>query len=241
MDDVAVVIPTLNEVESIGAVVSELRRCGVVSILVADGGSTDGTREAATRAGARVIDAGKGYGRACLAGAQAAQATFIVFMDGDGADDPACLPELLDPVRAGTHDFAIGSRWRGRREPGSMSLHQIAAGLIIGGAIRLLYGVGYTDMCAFRVIRRDRLLALDMREMTYGWNLEMQLRVAKARLRILEVPVPCRRRIGGRSNVSGSFRGTLRAGSHILSTFYRHLVDRRPPTAEGARLGPSVD
>ncbi len=227
MQDVAVVIPTLNEAESIGAVVAELRALGVKAIFVADGGSKDATAELATRAGATVLQAGKGYGRACLAGAMASDAPFVVFMDGDGADDPAGLPGLLEPIRSGAYDFAIGSRWRGRREPGSMSIHQIAAGLTIGAAIRLLYGVGYTDMCAFRVIRRDTLVALGMREMTYGWNLEMQLRAARAGLRILEVPVDNRRRIGGQSNVSGSLQGSLRAGRQLLSTFYR-LVREKP-------------
>ncbi len=230
MQDVAVVIPTLNEAESIGQVVAELRALGVVHVFVADGGSTDGTGDLASRAGATVLQAGKGYGRACLAGAMASAAPFVVFMDGDGADDPAALPSLLDPIRAGTYDFAIGSRWRGRREPGSMSIHQIAAGLAIGAAIRLLYGVGYTDMCAFRVIRRDTLVALSLREMTYGWNLEMQLRAARAGLRILEVPVDNRRRIGGQSNVSGSLQGSLNAGRQILSTFYR-LVREKPAVA----------
>ena len=230
MQDVAVVIPTLNEAESIGRVVAELRARGVERIFVADGGSTDGTGELATRAGATVLQAGKGYGRACLAGAMASDAPFVVFMDGDGADDPASLLSLLDPVRSGACDFAIGSRWRGRREPGSMSIHQILAGLTIGAAIRLLYGTGYTDMCAFRAIRRETLTGLGMREMTYGWNLEMQLRAARAGLRILEVPVDNRRRIGGQSNVSGSLQGSLKAGRQILSTFYR-LVRERPAAA----------
>ena len=177
-----------------------------------------------------MLQAGKGYGRACLAGAMASDASFIVFMDGDGADDPAALASLLDPVRSGACDFTIGSRWRGRREPGSMSIHQIAAGLGIGAVIRLLYGVGYTDMCAFRVIRRDTLVALGMREMTYGWNLEMQLRAARTGLRVLEVPVDNRRRIGGQSNVSGNLQGSLKAGRQILSTFYR-LVREKPALA----------
>ena len=230
MQDVSIVIPTLNEAESIGAVVAELRGRGAERIFVADGGSTDGTGELAARAGATVLQAGKGYGRACLAGAMASDASFIVFMDGDGADDPAALASLLDPVRSGACDFTIGSRWRGRREPGSMSIHQIAAGLGIGAVIRLLYGVGYTDMCAFRVIRRDTLVALGMREMTYGWNLEMQLRAARTGLRVLEVPVDNRRRIGGQSNVSGSLQGSLKAGRQILSTFYR-LVREKPALA----------
>ena len=226
MQDVAVVIPTLNESESIGAVIGELRRHGVQTIIVADGPSRDGTREAALPAGALAIAAGKGYGRACLAGATLAEAPILVFMDGDGADEPACIASLVEPLRSGAYDFVIGSRWRGRREPGSMSWHQILAGLGIGVVIRLLYGVRSTDMCAFRAIRRDTLLALGMQEMTYGWNLEMQLRTARARLRVLEAPVSYRRRIGGRSNVSGSFRGSLRAGSQILATLRRVVLDR---------------
>ena len=231
MQDVAVVIPTLNEAESIGAVVEELRSQGIETVIVADGGSTDATADVATNAGARVLNAGKGYGRACLAGAMATDAEFILFMDGDGADDPSAIPRLLGPVRAGAYDFVIGSRWRGRREPGSMSIHQILAGLVIGFAIRVLYGVSYTDMCAFRVIRRQTLLTLGMTEMTYGWNLEMQLRVARAGLRVLEVPVPNRRRIGGESKVSGSFQGSVRAGVKILATFYRLVSQARTPAA----------
>jgi glycosyltransferase involved in cell wall biosynthesis len=226
MIDVAVVIPTLNEAESIGPVVEELRRHGVRQIIVADGGSTDDTQGIATRAGARVIDAGRGYGRACLAGAQAADAALIAFMDGDGADDPAYLDQLVAPVRSGEVDFAIGSRWRGRAEQGSIHLHQTLAGLVIGQAIGALYGTGFTDMCAFRVIRRDVLLGMKMQEMTYGWNLEMQLRVAKARLKILEIPVANRRRIGGRSKVAGSVSGSLKAGVRILQTFWRFTRSR---------------
>jgi glycosyltransferase involved in cell wall biosynthesis len=230
MQDFAVVIPTLNEGESIGAVVTELRQAGVESVFVCDGGSRDATCDIALKAGAAVIDAGKGYGRACFAGATAAREPIIVFMDGDGADDPTFLSTLIDPVRSGACDFAIGSRWKGRREAGSMSLHQIAAGLGIGLAIRLLYGVAYTDMCAFRVVRRDTLMALGMREMTYGWNLEMQLRVARLGLRVLEAPVNNRVRIGGQSNVSGSLEGSLRAGRQILRTFWRVAGERRTKT-----------
>ncbi len=210
MKDVAAVIPTLNEAGCIGTVVRELRSLGVGTVIVADGGSKDQTRAIALEAGARVVDAGKGYGRACLAGALAADAEFVVFMDGDGADDPSALPLLLTPVRSGCFDFALGSRWRGRREKGSMSLHQILAGLGAGLAIRLLFGVAYTDMCAFRVIRRDTLLGLGMSEMTYGWNLEMQLLIAKAGLKVIEIPVNNRRRIAGTSNVAGLSRGASR-------------------------------
>jgi glycosyltransferase involved in cell wall biosynthesis len=228
---VAVVIPTLNEEASIAGVVAALPRDIVGRVFVADGGSTDATAERARAAGADVIAAGRGYGRACLAGAWAAgDADIVVFMDGDGADDPASIAALVAPIRAGAFDFVIASRARGTREPGSIGWHQLLAGRLAGLAMRLLYGVRYTDMCAFRAIRRERLLALDMREMTYGWNIEMQMRAARARLRILEIPVPYRRRSGGASKVAGSLSGTIRAGARIVATFVR--VARQSPAAE---------
>ena len=219
---VAVVIPTFNEAESIAAVVAELPRDIVGQVIVADGGSGDGTQTRACNAGAEVIDVGRGYGRACLAGAQAAQdAEIVVFMDGDGADDPAAIAALVAPLRAGSADFVIASRARGQREAGSMAAHQLLAGIMAGWLTQRLYGVRYTDMCAFRAIRRDTLLALGMREMTYGWNLEMQMRVARAGLRVVELPVAYRRRLAGESKVAGSLRGSLRAGLKIISTFAR--------------------
>jgi glycosyltransferase involved in cell wall biosynthesis len=223
---VAVVIPTFNEAESIGSVVAELPREIVDRIIVVDGGSTDGTQEFARSAGADVMAVGRGYGLACLTGAQAADgADIIVFMDGDGADDPAAIAALVAPIRAGDYDFVIASRARGEREPGSMASHQILAGLAAGRLTKLLYGVHYTDMCAFRAIRRDTLLALRMRELTYGWNLEMQMRVARAGLRVLELPVGYRRRIGGQSKVAGSLRGSIEAGLKIISTFARVAME----------------
>jgi glycosyltransferase involved in cell wall biosynthesis len=225
-DPVAVIIPTFNEAESIAAVVAELPREVVDRVIVADGGSTDGTPERARRAGAEAIAVGRGYGLACLAGARAAEdAAIVVFMDGDGADDPGAIAALIAPIRAGTFDFVIASRARGEREPGSMASHQLLAGFIAGWLTKLLYGVRYSDMCAFRAIRRDTLLALGMRELSYGWNLEMQMRVARAGLRVLEVPVAYRRRIGGRSKVAGTLRGSLRAGLKIISTFARVAVE----------------
>lgn len=219
---VAVIIPTLNEAQSIGPVVTSLPRDVVDCVIVADGGSQDGTAEQARQAGAQVITAGRGYGRACLAGALAAEgAEILVFMDGDGADDPNAVASIVAPIRSRQYDFVIGSRARGEREPGSMSSHQLFAGQLAGWLIRLLYGVRYTDMCAFRAIRRDTLLALGMRELTYGWNLEMQMRVARSGLRVLELPVPYRRRIGGESKVAGSLRGTFVAGTRIVTTFAR--------------------
>ena len=234
---VAVVIPVLNEVGSIGPLVAEIPRRHVDRIIVADGGSRDGTVGQARTAGAEVIEAGRGYGRACLTGAgTAADCEIIVFMDGDGADDPGEIERLLAPIRAGTHDFVIGSRARGVRERGSMLWHQVAAGALAGLAIRMLYGTRYTDMCAYRAIRRDALLALDLRELTYGWNVEMQMKAARAGLRILEIPVSCRKRTAGVSKVAGSLGGTLRAGSRIVATMVRVAQEARPerqPTNAG--------
>jgi glycosyltransferase involved in cell wall biosynthesis len=224
---VVVIIPTLNEQDSIGSAVRAIPRPPVDKIIIADGPSTDATGTRAAEAGAEVIKVGRGYGRACAAAVEAApEAEIIVFMDGDGADDPACIPDLIAPIRAGTHDFVIGSRVTGKREPGSMAWHQVAAGLFAGALLRVLYGVRYTDMCAFRAIRREQLLCLQMREMTYGWNIEMQMRAARAGLRILEIPVPYRRRSGGTSKVAGSLSGTVRAASRIVATIARIATDR---------------
>jgi glycosyltransferase involved in cell wall biosynthesis len=223
---VAVIIPTFNEAESIGDVVACLPRDIASRVIVADGGSVDGTADVARRAGAEVISVGRGYGRACLVGAQAADdADIVAFMDGDGADDPAALAAMVQAIASGKYDFVIGSRARGTREPGSMAGHQILAGLVAGALIGVLYGVRYTDMCAYRAMRRDTLLSLGMRELTYGWNLEMQMRVARAGLRVLELPVPYRRRSGGESKVAGNLRGSLRAGSRIIATFARVAME----------------
>jgi len=221
---VAVVIPVLNEAESIGAVVAELPRDVVREIIVVDGGSSDGTAQMAASAGARVVVPGEGgYGRACLAGSGAASAgcEIIAFMDGDGADRGDLIVRLIEPIRCGDYDFVIASRASGEREPGSMAWHQLLAGQLAGLGMRALYGVRYTDMCAYRAIRRDCLLRLGMREMTYGWNIEMQMKAARAGLRILEVAMPYRRRQGGESKVAGTLRGSLRAAWRIIATFLR--------------------
>jgi glycosyltransferase involved in cell wall biosynthesis len=225
--NVTVVIPTLNEAEAIAGVIAELPRDFVAEVIVADSGSQDGTQALARSAGAEVLELReRGYGRACAAGADAAapSSTIIVLMDGDGSDRGDLVPQLLAPIRAGTHDFVIASRTRGTREPGSMSWHQVAAGHLAGLGMQLLYGTAYTDMCAFRAIRRDALAALDLREMTYGWNLEMQMKAAHAGLRIAEIPVPYRRRAGGKSKVAGTVAGTLRAGWRIAVTFARVAI-----------------
>ena len=226
---VAVVIPTLNEEEPIAAVIGAIPRDVVDEIIVVDSGSEDRTVERASAAGAHVLIARqRGYGRACAAGAESARdCDVIVFLDGDGSDRPELAPLLLGPIFRDTHDFVIGTRTGGQREPGSMNALQIAAGYGAGALTRLLYGVAYTDMCAFRAIRREAFDRLGMREMTYGWNLEMQMRAAKAGLRILEVPVAHRRRLGGASKVSGTVMGTVKAALRIGLTFARVACERQ--------------
>jgi len=228
---VAAVIPTLNEAATIAGVIAAIPLEAVDEVIVVDGGSSDGTAAAARAAGAHVMTVGRGYGRACRAGADAASdSDIIVFLDGDGSDGPEQIPLLVAPLIDGGADFVIGSRTRGAREPGSMSVHQRIAGYAIGAAVRLLYGVGYTDMAPLRAIRRETLLGLGMREMTYGWNLEMQMRAARAGLRVAELPVVHRRRAGGISKVSGTFSGTVKAGWRIALTFVRVALEaRRPP------------
>jgi glycosyltransferase involved in cell wall biosynthesis len=233
----AVVIPVLDEAATIGAVVREIPREVVHDIIVADGGSRDGTPDVARAAGARVITPSVGgYGRACAEGAAAAapDCGIIVFMDGDGADRGDLMALLVEPIRDGTHDFVIASRTRGVREPHAMSWHQIAAGWFAGIGMSLLYRVRYSDMCAYRAIRRDALEDLDMREMTYGWNIEMQMKAARQGLRIQELPMPYRCRAGGTSKVAGSLQGSLRAGWRIIATFVRVATDAKadqPPVA----------
>jgi glycosyltransferase involved in cell wall biosynthesis len=230
---IAAVIPVLDEEGAIGPVIAAMPCDWVNEVIVVDGGSRDRTVAVASAAGARVIvEPARGYGRACARGAAAAVeggAEILVFLDGDGSDCPEEIPGLVQPIRDDKYDFVIGSRTRGARQKGSMGPHQALAGYVIGAAIGLLYGTRYTDMCAFRVIRADALGRLGMSEMTYGWNLEMQMRAARARIRILELPVPQGRRLAGHSKVAGTLRGTLKAGSRIVATFVRVACERGSP------------
>jgi glycosyltransferase involved in cell wall biosynthesis len=221
---VSVVIPALNEEEPIGEVVREVIATGIPrEVVVVDNGSTDQTAECARNAGARVVSAPRGYGRACAAGVAAVsdECDVLVFLDGDGSDVPRFIPALVEPIINATHDFVIGSRTRGKREPGSMNAQQVFAGHLAGLLIRAFYGVRYTDMSPFRAIRRDSFQTLGMREETYGWNLEMQMKAARTGLRILEVAVDHRCRKGGVSKVSGTLRGTMVASFRILATFLK--------------------
>jgi glycosyltransferase involved in cell wall biosynthesis len=219
---VALIIPVLNEAETIADVVRAVPCEAVAEIIVVDGGSTDDTVSRARDAGARVIvEPRSGYGAACLAGTRATDRAILAFIDGDGSDDPAELSRLVAPILAGEQDFVIGSRARGMRQKGSMGAHQLVAGHVAGLCMRALYGVRYTDMCPLRAIRRDALEKLGMRERTYGWNLEMQMRAARAGLRILELPVRHRVRAGGASKVAGSLAGSIRATWQIATAFLR--------------------
>ncbi len=221
---VSVVIPCLNEAEAIGAVVADVLAEGVDEVIVVDNGSTDETSARATAAGARVVQQfERGYGRACAAGLAAVDASceIVCFLDGDGSDVPSFMTAVVGPVAAGDADFVMGSRLRGTREAGSMTPQQLVAGWIAGHLMRVVYGVVYTDMSPFRAATLDHLRALKMREMTYGWNLEMQMKAAAAGLRVLEIPVDHRCRRGGVSKVSGDFAQGIQAAWKITTTFLR--------------------
>lgn len=218
---VSVVVPAWNEAESIGQVVRSMPWPLLAECIVADNGSTDGTGEIAEAAGARVVRSPRGYGAAMHAGTTAAVGDILVQMDGDGADAIENMPRLLEPILSGRADFVMGSRIRGQREPGSMLFSQVFAAHLIGWLVRLLYGFRYTDMGPFRAIRKDALERMGMREMTYGWSLEMQIKAVRMGLRIVELPVPYRCRLGGVSKVSGNLQASFKAGMRILGVFWR--------------------
>jgi len=221
---VSVVVPCLDEEASIEGVVRDIRQQGVDEVIVVDNGSRDRTATRAGEAGARVVsEPVRGYGRACAAGLANVRtdAEIVCFLDGDGSDVPAFLPDVVGPVARGEADFVMGSRLRGRREPGSLTLQQVIAGRMAGLLMRAVYGVAFSDMSPFRAMRVDRLRQLAMSERTYGWNLEMQMRAAAAGLRIREVAVDHRCRRGGVSKVSGNLVAGIGAAWKITTTFVR--------------------
>ena len=220
---VTAIIPALDEEGAIGETVTRLDRTLVNEIVVVDNGSRDRTAERAAAAGARVVlEPRRGYGSACLAGVRAARgASVLVFLDGDGSDVPEDLSRILGPIQRGEADLVLGARVRNGREPGSLSAHQLWGNRLVLALIRRLYGLHLTDFGPFRAIRADALARLDMSHPTYGWPIEMVVKAAKCGLRIVEVPVHYRRRIG-KSKVAGTFRGSLLAGYHLIATVLRY-------------------
>jgi len=220
---VSVIIPTHNEAQAIGRVLTDLPSNLVTEVLVVDSNSTDGTSEIAGKLGARVIhEPRRGYGRACLTGLACARSPdVVVFLDGDYSDRPAELPILLAPISDGRADITLGSRLGKQRIPGAMPWHAVFGNRLAASLIRLLYGVNISDLGPFRAGRADVLRALALQETTYGWAVEIILKGALAGLRIVEVPVSYYPRIG-QSKISGTLKGTIGAAWFILSLIARY-------------------
>lgn len=220
---VAIVIPALNEAETIAAVLQAIPLNVVQEMIVVDNGSTDKTPDIATANGAKVIhEARRGYGYACYAGANAAAADIVVFLDGDGADDPTEIPLLLAPLLADEADLVIGSRTCGQSEPGALLPHARFGNWLTAWLMRGLYDLHVSDLGPFRAIRQPVLTSLHMQEFTYGWTTEMMVKAARQGYRVQEVPVSYRRRAGGKSKISGTVKGTILAGYYILSTTLKY-------------------
>ena len=225
--NVSVIIPAFNEEESIGKVIADIPKTCVGEIVVVDNGSVDRTAEVARAAGARVVqETRKGYGHACLAGIAALSAPeIVVFLDGDYSDFPSEMPLLIQPILVGDAEMVIGSRIRGAREKGALLPQARFGNVFATFLIRLLFHVQYTDLGPFRAIRYEQLLAMDMQDKTFGWTVEMQVKAAKMRLRVCEVPVSYRKRIG-QSKITGTVRGTILAGYKILTTILHYGLVR---------------
>ncbi len=223
---VDVVIPALNEEASLPMVLRDLPRPPVRRIVVADNGSTDETAWVAQEGGAIVVEAPRrGYGSACLAGLDWLRRNdppdLVVFVDADWSDHPEELPRLIEPILAGEADLVIGSRVLGDREPGALLPQARAGNLVACLLIRLLYGHRYTDLGPFRAILWDALEKIGMADPNFGWTAEMQVKALRHGLRVTEVPVSYRRRVGV-SKITGTVTGTLRAGYKILWTVLRY-------------------
>lgn len=222
-----VVIPALNEEGSIGAVITAIPRW-VGEVIVVDNGSTDATARCAVAAGATVVaEVRRGYGRACLTGCAAAKdADIVVFLDGDLSDYPERMEQLVRPIAEGRADFVVGSRTRGARENGALLAQQRFGGWLACVLIRLFWGYRYTDLGPFRAIRTESLDRLQMDDQNFGWTVQMQVRAVVAGLRIMEIPIDYRRRIG-HSKISGTLRGVLSAGTKILYTIASERIIAR--------------
>ena len=229
---VSVIIPTHNETQAIGRVLSDLPSDLVTEVIVVDSNSNDGTPEIAARMGARVVqEPRRGYGRACLTGLAAANSPdVVVFLDGDYSDRPAELPLLLAPIIDGPADLradiTLGSRLHNQRSAGALPWHQVFGNRLAAGLIKVLYGLEISDLGPFRAARADVLRALALEETTYGWAVEMILKGALAGYRVVEVPVSYYPRIG-KSKISGTLKGTVGAGWFILSLIVRYCFRHR--------------
>jgi glycosyltransferase involved in cell wall biosynthesis len=223
---VAIVIPALNEEGALPPLLAEIPPNVAQWIIVVDNGSTDASAEVAKAAGAIVAsEPARGYGRACLQGLRTAQelgATIVVYMDGDGSDDPADLGMMLAPLIEHQADFVIGSRVTERAEPGAILPQARLGNWLVSRMVGLLYGVKLHDIGSFRAIRCTALEALQMREMTFGWPVEMVVKAARAHYRILELPIHYRRRSAGHSKVAGTLIGSVKAAYYMLSTTLRY-------------------
>ena len=228
----ALIIPALNEAKSISMLLHRIPREIFAQIIVVDNGSQDQTAAISSAAGAQVIsEPRRGYGQACWTGIQHVHdsVTAIAFMDGDCSDDPEDLVKMLQRFDQDQCDMVLGSRVMGNPEPGSLTSMQKFGNWLSTGLIAMIWQVDFTDLGPMRVVRHDSLARLDLRDRTFGWTVEMQARAAQLRLRVCEVPVNYHRRAHGRSKISGTVLGSLRAGGRILWTILRCcLLPLRP-------------
>lgn len=225
---VAVLIPAFNEEKSIALVINELPQGLVDEIVVVDNGSTDTTREVALRQGAKVVEEYcRGYGAACLKGlASIGEADIVVILDGDHSDYPEQMSRLVEPIAFGNADLVIGSRVLGLREDGALTPQQYWGNRLAVFLMYLLFGYEFTDMGPFRAIRLENLRNLQMKDKNFGWNVEMQIKAIRRGLKIKEVPVDYRRRVGT-SKISGTVSGTIKAGAKIIFTIIKYIfVDK---------------
>jgi len=220
----AIVMPAFNEERSIGLVLDEIPRDLVHEVIVVDNASTDRTAQVAGDHGATVLhEPERGYGMACQTGISATgnDVDVIVILDADHSDYPDELGSLLAPIASGEADFVIGSRVLGRRERGALPWNQRGGNWLACLLMRWLYRRRFTDMGPFRAIRKEKLLGLAMTDRTFGWNVEMQAKAIAMNIRIQEVPVRYRRRIGD-SKISGTVGGTIRAGVKIVGSIFKY-------------------
>lgn len=220
---ISIIIPTFNEEESISFVLNRIPNKDTYEVIVVDGGSRDQTVRLAEANGARVVhEPQRGYGRACATGVEGATGEIVVFLDADGADDPTQISELIAPIIKKEADMVLGSRLAGRIDPDAMRWHQFFGNWLSAGLIRLLYKLPITDLSPFRAVKREKLLSLDMQEMTYGWPTEMIAKAARHNWQIKEIPVNYFPRYGGQSKISGTVKGSILATYYILSTIFQY-------------------